>query len=61
MNLEVLVSKTRIPGAQKGVNTDGNEQQTQPTYKASTPGLKCETHWWEASSFTTVPSLLRAV
>ena len=39
----MLVSKTGIPGAQKGVNTEGNERQTQPTHKPLTPGLKCET------------------
>ena len=36
---------------------DENQHQTQPIYEAG-PGIEPGPHWWEASTFTTAPSLL---
>ena len=56
-NLEMLVfvegGKPKYP-ENNPRSRDKNQQQTQPTYDAESPGP----HWWEASAFTTAPSLL---
>ena len=50
--------KTGEPG-EKPSEQGENQQQTQPTYDAGSEN-QTWTHWWEASTLTTTPSLLPA-
>ena len=61
-NLKVLgfVEVGNPENPEKNRSKVKNQQQTQPTCHTGS-GIKPETHWWEASALTTVPSLLSNV
>ena len=59
-NLEMLVFEERgkLEDPEKHLSEQGENQQTQPTYMTSGPGIKPGPHWWEARALTTAPPLL---
>ena len=61
-NSEVLVfvEGGKLENLEKNPRSeDANLQQTQPTNDGGS-GIEPRPHWWEASTLTTVPSLLPA-
>ena len=54
----VFEERGKLEYPEKNLSEKKREPTTNSTNKLAGPGIERGTHWWEASTLTTVPSLL---